>query len=159
MSVYTAMSNSQAVVRSPATVRVWPGLVIVLLQWAVRFGLPAVNPDFTMYGVLAGVVGWFAIIVWWLFFSRAERADRWGGVVVMILALAGTYPFLDISMATGAQGFIFPMLALPGLSLAFVLWAMASHRWSPGLTANAYVCGCQESTPTLYLSGDCAVRC
>ena len=118
---------------SPARIRVWPGLVIVLLQWAARFGVPAVNPDFTMYGVLAGVVGWFAIILWWLFFSRAERADRFGGLAAMILALAATYPFLDISMATGAQGFIFPMLALPGLSLTFVLWAMASRRWSPGV--------------------------
>ena len=40
----------------------------------------------------------------------------------MIVAMAATWPFLDVSIATGAMGVIFPMLALPGLCLAFVLW-------------------------------------
>ena len=31
------------------------------------------------------------------------------------------------------MGMIFPMLALPGLCLAFVLWAAVSRRWSIGM--------------------------
>ena len=41
--------------------------------------------------------------------------------------MAATYPFLDVSLATGAMGFIFPMLAVPGICLAFVIWAVVSR--------------------------------
>ena len=108
-------------------------MVIVLLQWTARFGLPIVDPDWTAYAVMAGLVGWVALIVWWLFFSRGPRAERYGAFAVMIGAMAATWPLLDVSMATGANGAIFFLLALPGVSLAFVLWAIASRRLSIGM--------------------------
>jgi outer membrane protein assembly factor BamB len=113
--------------------RLWPGVVIVLLQWVARFGAAVLSPDFTAYGVLAGVVGGLALIVWWLFFSRAGWYERLGVLLLMIAAMAATWPFLDVSISTGAMGFLFPMLAMPGLCLAFVLWAVASRRMSVGL--------------------------
>ena len=113
--------------------RLWPGVVIVLLQWVARFGAPLLSPDFTVYGVLAGVAGGLALVVWWLFFSRAGRYERFGVLVLMIAAMVATWPFLDVSISTGAMGFLFPMLAMPGLCLAFVLWAVASRRMSVGL--------------------------
>ena len=90
-------------------------------------------PEFTAYGVLAGVAGGLALIGWWLFFSRAGWSERLGVLVLMIAAMAATWPFLDVSISTGAMGFLFPMLAMPGLCLAFVLWAVASRRMSVGL--------------------------
>ena len=52
--------------------RLWPGVVIVVLQWLVRFVLPYFVPDATVYGMMVGVFGGgLAIIVWWAFFSRA----------------------------------------------------------------------------------------
>ncbi len=110
--------------------RLWPGVVIVALQWLARFGLPAVMADGAMYAVIAGFAGFFAIVVWWLFFSRAAWFDRIAAIVVMIAAMAATFPFLDVSLATGAMGMIFPMLAVPGICLAFVIWAVASRPWS-----------------------------
>ena len=83
--------------------------------------------------MLAGVAGGLALIVWWLFFSRAGWYERLGALVLMIAAMAATWPFLDVSISTGAMGFLFPMLAMPGLCLAFVLWAVASRRMSVGL--------------------------
>src|SRR4029453_11336719 len=62
------------------SLRLWPGVVIVLLQWLARFGLPLVNPGFTMYAVMAGLIGWLALMVWWLFFSRAEGIERYGAI-------------------------------------------------------------------------------
>ena len=47
----------------------------------------------------------------------------------MLVAMAATWPLLDVSIATGAMGFIFPMLAIPGMSLAFVIWAVVSRPW------------------------------
>ena len=113
--------------------RLWPAVVIVLLQWVARFGAAILSPDFVAYGVMAGFAGGLALIGWWLFFSRAGWYERLGVLVLMIAAMAATWPFLDVSISTGAMGFLFPMLAMPGLCLAFVLWAAASRRMSVGL--------------------------
>jgi outer membrane protein assembly factor BamB len=123
-------------------------VAIVATQWLVRFGIPVVAPDLTMYAVIGGFTGAFALLVWWLFFSRAAWFDRIAGVVLIIGAIAATYPLLDVSMATGAMGMIFPMLALPGICLAFVIWAMISRRWSPGM---------QRVTMAIAIVGACLV--
>ena len=66
-------------------------------------------------------------------------------------AIAATYPLLDVSLATGAMGMIFPMLALPGICLAFVVWAVVSRRWSIGVQrvtmVLAIVAACLVWTP------------
>ena len=105
----------------------------MLLQWLAWFGLPILDPDFAAYGAMGGLVGGLALLIWWLFFSRAVWVDRLGAVALMAAAMAATWPFLDVSISTGAMGFIFPILAMPGLCLAFVVWAVASRHWSPGL--------------------------
>ena len=64
---------------------------------------------------MAGMLGFIAIVIWWLFFSRAAWFDRIAAVVVMIAAIAATYPFLDVSLATGAMGMLFLMLVVPGI--------------------------------------------
>ena len=104
-----------------------------------RHGFSVTAVDFTAYAVLAGVAGGLALIVWWLFFSRAGWYERVGVLALMIAAMAATWPFLDVSISTGAMGFLFPMLAIPGLCLAFVLWAVASRRMSVGLRRTTLV--------------------
>ena len=39
------------------SLRLWPGVVIVMLQWLLRFVVPYFVPDFAVYGILAGVLG------------------------------------------------------------------------------------------------------
>jgi outer membrane protein assembly factor BamB len=143
------MSNQPTLDRSvPAPLWLWPGVVIVALQWAARFGLPIVAPDATMFAVIGGLLGFAGVVIWWLFFSRAAWLDRVAAIVLMILAIAGTYPLLDVSLATGAMGMIFPMLAVPGLSLAFVIWAVVSRRWSTGV---------QRATMVVAIVASCLV--
>jgi outer membrane protein assembly factor BamB len=113
--------------------RLWPGAVIVLLQWTAWLGLPAVDPDYTIYGVLAGLGGLVALLIWWLGFSRAAWSERLGAPILMIAAMAAAWPFLHESIATGATGFLFPLLAIPGVCLAFVLWAVATRHLSTGI--------------------------
>ena len=126
--------------KTPAkkTLRLWPGVVIAILQCLVRFGGPVVAPE-TFVGVLAGPVGALAIVLWWVFFSRAPWSERLGAVGVMIVALFATWHLIDKSIATGAQGFLFAILAIPVLSLAFVAWAVASRRLSDGTRRAAMV--------------------
>ena len=70
--------------------RLWPGVVIVVLQGLCRFVLPIVVPEALFFAVLAGVAGGLAIVVWWALFSRAPWIDRLGAIVLMIVALVAT---------------------------------------------------------------------
>ncbi len=112
--------------------RLWPGVVIVMLQWLVRFGIPLVVPGAPIYGVFGGLIGGVAVVVWWAFFSRAPRVERWGAVALMIAALVGTPSILHESVATAGLGMLFYIYAIPILSLAFVAWAVAGRRLSDG---------------------------
>lgn len=112
------------------SLRLWPAMVIVILQWLIRFGLPAVVPSdmATQIGTFAGFIGGFALIIWWGFFSRAQWVERFGGIVVMILALLVTPQFLDVSIRTANMGLMFIIFSIPVLSLAFVVWAVSTRN-------------------------------
>jgi len=115
----------------PAALRLWPGVLIVALQWVGRFVVPALWPEATIVGVLGGLVGALAVLAWWVFFSRAPWSERLGAVALMIGALAATPRFLHVSLATAGQGVLFFVYALPLLSLMFVAWALISRRLAP----------------------------
>ena len=110
----------------PRPLRLRPGVVVVALQWLVRFGILIVMPEAVILAVLGGLIGGSAVLLWWAFFSRAPLPDRWGAVVLIAIALIATQPILHESMG------LLPFYAyiIPSLSLAFVVWAVASRRLS-----------------------------
>ena len=112
--------------------RLWPGVVAALLLSLAWIGVPVVIPGATVFGVLGGLLGAVAIVVWWVFLSRAPRSERWGAVVLMIVALFATSRVVHKSIATGMMGMMFFLYAIPVLSLAFVAWAVASRRLANG---------------------------
>jgi len=127
--VNTAQTGETAV-RKP--LRLWPGVaaaVLILLGWLV---VPIVLPEAVIFGILAALIGALAVLVWWAFFSRAPVFERWGAIVLMIVAWLVTSRLIDKSIATGMMGFMFGMYSIPVLSVAFVLWAIFSRRLSDG---------------------------
>ncbi|MEE8525872.1 MAG: hypothetical protein V3T72_18200 [Thermoanaerobaculia bacterium] len=109
--------------------RLWPGVVAVVLQWLVKLGVPiVVSGDSTLFGTFSALFGGLAVVVWWAFFSRAPRSERWGAVGLMIVVLVAAPRLVHESIRAGAMGFQFFIYALPVLSLAFVAWAVASRR-------------------------------
>ena len=141
--------------------RLWPGVVVVVLQWLVWFGVPTSCPTAAgMIGALGGLVGGLVVIVWWAFFSRAPRFERWGAIVLMIVALVATPRILHESIATGGMGMLFFIYAIPVLSLAFVVWAVASRRLSDGPRRATMVatillaCGVWTLVRTAGITGD-----
>lgn len=114
--------------------RIWPGVVIVIIQWCVRFVIPAVTPEdiVLQLGIFGGLLGGLAVFVWWAFFSHAPRIDRWGAIVLMVTALVLTSYFLDESIKTAMMGLMFIMYSIPVLSLAFVIGVVATHRLPDG---------------------------
>ena len=110
----------------------WPGVVAAALLWLVRFGIPILMPGATLFGVIGGVVLAVALVVWWAFSSRAPRSERWGAVVLMIVALGVTSRLLHESIATAGMGMLFFLYAIPVLSLAFLVWTVASRHLADG---------------------------
>jgi outer membrane protein assembly factor BamB len=140
--------------------RLWPGVVAVVLQWLIRFGVPLVVPGAVAFGVLGGVGGGLAVLVWWLFFSRAPWSERVGAIVLMVVALVATKRIVHESIAGGMMGMMLPIFAIPVLSLALVSWAVASRRLSGGPRRVAMVatillaCGVFTLLRTDGLTGD-----
>jgi hypothetical protein len=139
-------------------------VVIVTLQWLGWLVLPRVVPEGAMYGVLGGLAAGPAIVVWWLFFSRAPWPDRAIAVVSLIVAMAVTPLLLHESVARGNMGFQFFLYAIPVVSLAFVLWAVASRRLADGLRRVAMVatilltCGAFALVRSRGVTGDGAAE-
>jgi outer membrane protein assembly factor BamB len=101
-------------------------VVTVALLWLARFGLKAVMPGFEGFqlGMMGGLLGALAFIVWWTFLSRAAWSERLGALALMALALGATWGLRHQSMGPlWLVGY-----AVPLLCLAFVAWAVAGSR-------------------------------
>ena len=110
-------------------IRLWPGVVIVILLCLIRFVVPAVVPGAHVLGMLGGLAGGVLVILWWVFFSRAPWLERLGAVALIAVAMVATRRILHESIASGMMGMMFYILAPPFLGLAFVAWAVATrHR-------------------------------
>lgn len=106
--------------------RLCPGIVAVGIQWFFRIVVKALVPGIKGFGyaVMGSLALTVVLIIWWAFFSRARRWERFGSLALMIGALAVTWLLKHDSMS-------FAWLlayAIPVLSLAFVVWAVATSR-------------------------------
>ena len=145
---------------SQKPLRLWPGVVAVVLQWLFWLVLPFVSRDAAMVGMLGGVACGLAVLVWWLFFSRAPWADRLGAIVLMVVAVIATKRVVHPSIAGAGMGMLIYIYAIPALSLALVVWAVASRRLSSGLRRASMVaaivlaCGVFTVLRTGGITGD-----
>ncbi len=124
------MTLTQQGERQP--LRLWPGVVAVILMWVVRFGTPIVAPEYRLYAFIGELVGALAVLVWWAFFSRVPHLERWGAIVVIIAAVAATPRILHQSIVGGMMGMMFPIYVIPGMCLALVVWAAISRHLNDG---------------------------
>src|SRR5262249_4885980 len=102
------MSTIQAPAAARKPMRLWPGILIVTVQWFAFIALPRLVPEAAFYGIVGGVFGGgLATLLWWLFFSRAPWSERLAAIAVMPLAVFGTSYIIDKSILTGAMGMLF----------------------------------------------------
>jgi len=112
------------------SLRLWPGVIAVVLLWLARFGLKLVVPGFEGFrlGLTGSIFAAGAVVVWWVFLSRAPWLERLGAVVLMTVALAAAWRFKHETMGPlWLAGY-----AVPVLLLAFVAWAVASRHLTVG---------------------------
>jgi outer membrane protein assembly factor BamB len=112
--------------------RLWPGVVIVIVQWLLWFVVPVVAPDAALVGMFGGLACGLAIVVWWLFFSRALWSERVGAILLMIVAVVATKLLVHQSIARVGMGMLLYISSIPYLSLALVAWASVTRRLSDG---------------------------
>ena len=120
------MTSTQSGETLQTLLRVWPGIVLVVLQWLARFGIKAVIPGIEGFGLgmMTSFVFTIALIIWWTFFSRAKWRERLSGLALIAFALGATWLLRHESM------WLPWLLAymIPFLSLAFVLWAALTRK-------------------------------
>ena len=141
--------------------RLWPGVALGCLLCFLWLILPLVWADAMMVSFLSGPVCGLAIFVWWAFFSRAPRLERWGGIALIVIAMVATrLILLHPSLATAHMGAFFILNGVPVMSLALVLWAVASRRLADAprraaLVASVLlVCGGFAALRTDGITGD-----
>ena len=115
--------------------RLLPGVIIVIIQWLLWLVLPSfVHGDqVTMVRVFGGLIGGLAVVVWWVFFSRAPWFDRLGAFSLMVVSFLLTAQFLDKSIATTMMGLMYAVYSVPFMCLVFVAWAVLSRNISKGM--------------------------
>jgi outer membrane protein assembly factor BamB len=130
----------------PKSLRLLPGLVLGVVLALVAYALPLIAPNAEVFGlplsflgIMGGILCGLAILVWWLFFSRASWGERIGAIVVMIVALLITRLIVHKSIAEAGMGLLLYFSALPGLCLALVVGAVVSQRFSANMRRGAVV--------------------
>jgi outer membrane protein assembly factor BamB len=112
--------------------RLLPGVIAVALQWLLWFGVPIVAPEAGIGALIGGLACAVAVIVWWLFFSRAPWGERVGAVALMVVSVIATKRVVHPSIAGGMMGMMLPIYSAPVLCLALVAAAAAGRRLSSG---------------------------
>lgn len=144
----------------PPALRVRLGVIIVILQWLPWLIIPLFAPDSFMIAVMAGAIGGLAVLVWWLFLSRAPWVERLSALVLIVAAVIATKRIVHPSIANGMMGLMLPIYSLPLLSLALVAWAVASRplarepRRASFFVALALACGATLLVRTDGLAGN-----
>src|SRR5262245_14339835 len=101
-------------------VRLWPGVTAVALQWLIWYGVPVVVPEAGMSVVIGGLACSLAVLVWWLFFSRAPWAERLGAIALMVVAVIATKRVVHPSIAGGMIVMMLPIFSNPPQSITIV---------------------------------------
>jgi outer membrane protein assembly factor BamB len=115
---------------TPKRLRLWPGVAAAILQWLAWLVIPVLFPQFSGTAILVTAVLSLVIIVWWLFFSRARWSERLGAVALMVVATAATSRVVHDSIANGMMGFMPYIYAIPLVTAAVVVGAVAGRSFS-----------------------------
>ncbi len=107
--------------------RLWPGVTAAIALVVIRFLLAAVVPEAMLISMFGGLLCAVAILIWWLFFSRAPWLDRIGALVVMVASVAVGFRIVDESIRGGMMGNMLPVYSIFVLTPMLVLWAVVTR--------------------------------
>ena len=113
--------------------RLWPGVVVVVAAVAAVVCRPGrCARRRALWHARRTSARGLAIVLWWLFFSRAPWSERVGAILLMIVAVVATRLLVHESIARAGWGCCSTSRPSRYLSLALVAWAVATRRLSDG---------------------------
>lgn len=124
--------------RSRKPLRTWPALTIGVLAAAVIVGGPLVQPG-EPWPLLGGAAGAVLLLLWWLLASRARWMERIGVLLLLVLAVIATKPFVHLSIDNGAQGFLAFIFGVMFYAMALGIWATATGHMNDRARAGALI--------------------
>jgi hypothetical protein len=112
------------------SLRLWPGISLAIVLLLFSYVIPKLIPNAEIVGIFGGLILGLGIIIWWAFFSRAPKIERWWAIVLMIITLFIVSQFNHVSLATGGQGMMYFIFGIPLLTFLFVIWAVVTRNLS-----------------------------
>jgi len=133
-----ANSGLSTLKREPTT-RLWLGVAIIVLQWAIVKGAAWLAPNtgihfMTMF--LGPIIGAGVFAAWWLFLSGFRWSDRFLVLLACIVFAIPALMFRDPTWS-GMGLFAYFLYSLPVLTGAWILWLV----FTPFLTRPARLAG------------------
>lgn len=130
---YTAITDKNGSTGIGGPLRLWPGILLSVVLIPVRYLLPVLAPRATIIGIFGGILLSLGIFIWWFFFSRASKAEKWGAFLLIVISFTITSFLLDKSIATANMGMMYIMFSIPVLGVAFVVWAFLTRNMPAGI--------------------------
>ena len=112
------------------SLRLWPGISLAIALIIISYVIPELIPNAEIIGIFGGFIMGLGIMIWWAFFSRAPKFDRWLAILLMIVTLAIVSQFNHVSLATGGSGMMYFIFGIPLLTVLFVIWAVGTRNLS-----------------------------
>jgi outer membrane protein assembly factor BamB len=105
--------------------RLWPAILIVALEWALRIvpGMISAEPMVQFMGAFYGpLLALALLLVWWVFFSRLRWSEVFIGVLTLAVLGAGSFFLYEPNFG------VFPVIlyTLPVVTTAWVVWLLAA---------------------------------
>ena len=128
--------------------RLLPGVIIAITLVIARYVVPVFAAEAEIFevpvallalgtGMLCGI----AIVVWWMFFSRAAWSDRLAALFAMLVAIVGIKFVVHPSIAGGTMGYLVYILAFPTMTVGLVAGAAVGRDLAAGPRTVAVVVG------------------
>ena len=140
--------------------RIKSGIIIVSIQWIVWLIMPALFPSTSLFGYLGGLLGGLVTYIWWAFFSKATKLERFGGLLVLVTSLVIAWFASDISIQTGMSYMMIFMYGLPLQCLVLIIWLVFSQnstknvRWKTLIASMLLLVGAASLLRSEGITGD-----
>jgi outer membrane protein assembly factor BamB len=116
-------------------IRLWPGVVAALVVVLFRFVLPFIDAELILVGLLGGLIGVLAIVIWWLFFSRAPWLERLAVIGFIAVAIVATRVIVHESIRGGMMGLMMYVYSIFVVAPALVAGVAVSRGRSAAFRA------------------------
>jgi len=117
-----AIDHARVTLERPP-LRLWPGHVAIALQVLLWTVAPLVIGEGVLIAAGGSALIGLAVVVWWLFFSRAAWVERLAAITLIVVSVWATFGLVHASVSNGMMGGMLPIYSVAPMCIALVGWA------------------------------------